>query len=351
MSLKSPVTKQHTTEHVNIGSFRLDSGIILPEVSLAYERVGPADAPAIVICHALTGNQFAKGSDEAPGWWHGLIGDGNVFDTQQFQTITFNVIGGCHGSTGPASRHPVSQHYYQTDFPVVTVRDMVRAQYEALKILGINEAKAVIGASLGGMQTLEWGLLYPTFMEQLFVIAATPSLSDYGIAFNHIGAKAIKTDPAWNDGRYNSNQDLSGFEIARMAGMVTYRSAPLFDQRFGRTLTNERHYQIQTYLDHQGEKIKERFDANSYLYLLEAMNHHDIGEGRGGIEKASQLFKAPVYTLSFQHDLLYPKEQMENFAQLVPEGDHFHVETDFGHDGFLVEFERWNWWVEQKLNQ
>ncbi|UOQ45214.1 homoserine O-acetyltransferase [Halobacillus salinarum] len=351
MSLTNPTHSKQSSAAISIGAFTFECGETLEDVVLAYERSGPADAPVLLICHALTGNQFAVGTKDEPGWWAGLIGDDCPLDTTDYQIITFNVLGGCHGSTGPASKRKVSGQTYRLEFPPVTIRDMVHAQYRALQVLGFTQVHAVLGGSLGGMQTLEWGLLYPDFMKQLYVLAATPSLSDYGIAFNHIGAKAIKDDPAWNNGNYASNQQLHGFALARMAGMVTYRSGPLFQKRFDRSRSEPLSYNIQSYLDYQGEKIKDRFDANSYLYLLEAMNHHDIGRGRGGWKKASSQFKAQLHTISFQHDLLYPRELMEGFINEVPGSKHFHVETDYGHDGFLVEFSQWGGWVGQQIRK
>ncbi|QHT48277.1 homoserine O-acetyltransferase [Bacillus sp. SB49] len=350
MSLKNPVSQETESPVLSIGPLELESGDRLTDVELAYERYGKADAPVILVCHALTGNQLAVGSKEEPGWWAGLIGDDCPIDTKHYQVITFNVLGGCHGSTGPASINPDTGKEYKQTFPPVTIRDMVNAQFEALRRLGIQQLEAVVGGSLGGMQAYEWGLLYPTFMKKLFILAATPYLSDYGIAFNHIGSKAICSDPAFNGGNYESNTALQGFEIARMTGMVTYRSGTLFQQRFDRSQAKEDRYDIQSYLDHQGAKIKERFDANSYLYLLEAMNNHDIGKKRGGWEAAATLYEAPIYTISFEHDLLYPESLIARFSALAPQAEHYHVTTDFGHDGFLVEFERWGQWIKEKLD-
>ncbi|MCA0971159.1 homoserine O-acetyltransferase [Halobacillus litoralis] len=350
MSLKNPVTCNRTSDSIEIGPFTFDSGEKLDQVELAYERVGPVKAPVVLVCHALTGNQQAVGPMTSPGWWSGLIGSDAPIDTDRFQVITFNVLGGCHGSTGPASINPETKEPYRLDFPSVTIRDMVNAQHQALQKLGIHHVHAVAGGSLGGMQVYEWGLLYPDFMEKLFILAATPYLSDYGIAFNHIGARAIQDDPHYNAGNYTSNESLRGFEIARMAGMVTYRSNKLFEQRFDRGQQTPTQYEIQSYLNYQGEKIKQRFDANSYLYLLSAMNHHDIGRGREHWQKAAAHYHVPVYTMSFEHDLLYPQEVMASFSQKVPQGEHCHISTDYGHDGFLVEFERWGDWIKERLD-
>lgn len=349
MSLKNPASSERAIRTISIGPFTFESGRQLSNVELAYERYGPEDGPVILVCHALTGNQHAVGSDKSPGWWAKLIGPNAPINTNYYQVITFNVLGGCHGSTGPASINPETGDLYRMDFPQVTVRDMVHSQYEALKNLGIDRVHAIAGGSLGGMQAYEWGLLYPTFMKKLFILAATPHLTDYGIAFNHIGARAIKDDPFFNNGNYSSNEQLQGFEIARMAGMVTYRSSKLFEKRFDRSQNNSK-YDIQSYLDYQGDKIKERFDANSYLYLLEAMNNHDIGQGREGWREAARHYKAAVYTISFEHDLLYPNDFIEQFSQFAPDGEHHHIQTDYGHDGFLVEFDHWGRWIQEKLN-
>ncbi|WP_079477824.1 homoserine O-acetyltransferase MetX [Halobacillus salinus] len=349
MSIQNPTASDRTSATIEIGPFTFESGEQLQQVELAYERVGPVDAPLILVCHALTGNQDAVGLPESPGWWSGLIGPGAPIDTEKYQVITFNVLGGCHGSTGPASLHPETQEPYRLSFPTVTIRDIVHAQYLALQKLDIKHIHSVVGGSLGGMQVCEWGLLYPKFMHALFILAATPYLSDYGIAFNHIGARAIQDDPFYKEGQYNSNEDLRGFELARMAGMVTYRSNKLFEKRFDRGLQPSSQYKIQSYLNYQGEKIKQRFDANSYLYLLNAMNHHDIGRNRGNWKKAAQQYQVPVYSMSFEHDLLYPEDLMQQFSTNVPQGEHRHVSTDYGHDGFLVEFDRWGEWIREKL--
>lgn len=350
MSIQNPTASDRTSATIPIGPFTFECGEQLPQVELAYEHIGRSDAPLILVCHALTGNQDAVGQSDAPGWWSGLIGPGAPIDTEQFQVITFNVLGGCHGSTGPASLCPETNEPYRLEFPTVTVRDMVHAQYQALQQLNTTHIHAVVGGSLGGMQVCEWGLLYPEFMDALFILAATPYLSDYGIAFNHIGARAIQDDPHYNEGHYSSNEELRGFEIARMAGMVTYRSNKLFEKRFDRGRQPSSQYKIQSYLNYQGEKIKQRFDANSYIYLLNAMNHHDIGRDRENWKVAATQYRVPVYTMSFQHDLLYPEDFMRQFSENIPQGEHCHVTTDYGHDGFLVEFDRWGEWIKKRLN-
>ncbi|WKA54202.1 homoserine O-acetyltransferase MetX [Planococcus shixiaomingii] len=325
---------------VSIGSFTLESNHTLHDVTLAYERCGERDAPAILVCHALTGDQYSVGTEEKPGWWAGLIGPGKAVDTNRFQVITFNILGGCNGSTGPQSIDPETGEPYRASFPLLTIRDMVQAEHAALQKLGINHLAAVIGGSLGGMKTLEWGHLYPDFVDTIFPLAVTPAYSDYGIAFNHIGIQAIEGDSNFNGGNYIDSTQLNGFRIARMAGMVTYRSSEMFNGRFGRD-HNGKQFDVESYLTYQGEKLAKRFDANSYVTLLKAMNTHDVREVKVETE---------ILSLSFTNDLLYPQELMVPWLKELPKASWELVETDFGHDGFLVEFEKWGGHIQGKLN-
>lgn len=324
---------------VSVGSLTLDSTKTINNVELAYERLGDKNAPVILVCHALTGDQHTVGTEQNPGWWAGLVGPGMPVDTTVFQVITFNVLGGCHGSTGPLSVNPLSGAPYKADFPTLTIRDMVRAEYLALKKLGIKKLAAVIGGSLGGMKTLEWGRTYPEFVGAIFPLAVTPYYSDYGVAFNHIGIVAIENDKDFNGGNYKDASLLKGFEVARMAGMVTYRSGKMFNQRFGRS-GNGSEFNVQSYLNYQGKKLAGRFDANSYLVLLKAMNTHDIEDA---------VLEVPVYSLSFTQDLLYPNELMVPWLEKQTNAAWKIIETDFGHDGFLIEFEKWGGFIEEKL--
>ncbi|MGH2316800.1 homoserine O-acetyltransferase MetX [Planococcus sp. SE5232] len=326
---------------VSIGSLTLDSTKTIDNVELAYERHGDEKAPAVLVCHALTGDQYAVGTDGDPGWWAGLIGPGKSVDTNVFQVIIFNVLGGCHGSTGPLSINPATGAPYRADFPTLTIRDMVRAEYHALKKLGINHLVGVVGGSLGGMKTLEWGKLYPDFVDAVFPLAVTQYYSDYGVAFNHIGILAIENDKEFDSGNYEDSSLLKGFEVARMAGMVTYRSGNMFNQRFGR-INDGDEFNVQSYLNYQGKKLADRFDANSYVLLLKAMNTHDIQEA---------ILEVPVYSLSFTHDLLYPSELMVPWLEKQKDATWEIIETDFGHDGFLVEFEKWGGFIEEKLKR
>ncbi|MFD1863609.1 homoserine O-acetyltransferase MetX [Planococcus chinensis] len=326
--------------YVSIGTLALESAEILEGVELAYERCGKEGAPVVLLCHALTGDQFSIGTPDNPGWWAGLAGPGKAVDTEKFQVITFNVLGGCNGSTGPLSVNPKTGEPYRADFPEITIRDMVRAEHAALQKLGIDRLAAVIGGSLGGMKALEWGRLYPRFVSAVFPLAVTPAYSDYGIAFNWIGIHAIVNDAEFKNGNYTDSSLIKGFETARMAGMVTYRSGGLFNDRFSRG-HNGSGFDVESYLSYQGRKLAGRFDANSYVTLLKAMNTHDVEE--------SQL-EVALHALSFTHDLLYPGPWMSDWVQKQPEASWALVETAFGHDGFLVEFEKWDGHIREKLN-
>ncbi|TLS38791.1 homoserine O-acetyltransferase MetX [Pseudalkalibacillus caeni] len=359
------IKEKSEVEHgkVLIGDLLLESGKSLSNVELAYERTGVENAPAILVCHALTGNQVTVGDKQENGWWSEFIGPGKYVDTNNYKVITFNVLGGCNGSTGPLSVNPETGKPYQAAFPFLTVRDMVKAQYLALRELGIEHLAGVIGGSLGGMQVLEWGVLYPDFMDVLFPLASTPAFSDYAIAYNAIARQAIISDPKWNNGNYSADfQPEAGLSIARMIGMISYRSDDLFNQRFSRKQQspvglahNETAFEIESYLHYQGKKLTKRFDANSYLYLLKAMDSHDIGRDRGGWEAALYAIRAPIVAIGYKGDLLYPPHQLrkmiDEYRRIGKEGDFYEVDTRFGHDGFLVEFEKWGFIVRNKLKQ
>ncbi|WP_456277779.1 homoserine O-acetyltransferase MetX [Bacillus sp. AK128] len=343
---------------IQLGAFTTELGITIPDVQIAYERVGPKTAPVIIVCHALTGNQYTVGTADQPGWWSGLIGEGKYVDTTKWQVFTMNVLGGCNGSTGPLSLNPEGKPY-RASFPFVSVRDIVRSQYIALNSLGINRVHAIIGGSLGGMQVLEWGVLYPEFAQLLFPLATSPYLSDFGMAYNSIARYAITNDPNWNDGEYDENPEV-GLSIARMIGMISYRSPELFNSRFSREAREgfgehhqEKSYQVDSYLTYQGEKFLKRFDANSYLYLLKVMDHHDIGRERGDWKMAIKAIHSKIISISYKGDLIYPSEFLQGVVaehqEVHSSSKHYEVSTVFGHDGFLVEFEKWGHLVEEGL--
>ncbi|MBB5172846.1 homoserine O-acetyltransferase MetX [Texcoconibacillus texcoconensis] len=346
---------------VTIGSLKLENGSILKNVQLAYERSGPIDAPIILCCHALTGNQHAMGTEEEPGWWRGVIGPGKYVDTTRYQYICFNVLGGCDGSTGPTTTMPNSEKRYGSQFPFITVRDIVHAQYLALQKWNVIKLHAVIGGSLGGMQVLEWGCLYPDFVNVLCPIAVTPALSDYAIAYNLVARQAIQSDPNFNEGNYDlSANPRKGMEIARMIGMITYRSSNLFNERFHREEKegwglshNDTTYQVESYLKYQGEKFVDRFDANSYLYLLKAMDLHDISRERA--RPGLYQFQGEIHAFGFEGDLLYPPEEIRQMTEHLTEkgvrATYHGVSSKFGHDGFLVQFDDFGPILQKQLEE
>lgn len=332
---------------VDIGSLTLESGAILDQVHLAYEWSKKENAPTVLVCHALTGNHRAIGDEAQAGWWSGLIGAGKSIDTNSFSVISFNVLGGCDGSTGPLSINPTTNHPYRNTFPEISIRDMVQAERQALSVLGIERLHTIIGGSLGGMRVLEWGIMYPNDMDILIPIAITPALSAYGIAFNCIGLHAIENDEEFANGNYTNGAEVKGFETARMAGMVTYRSDQLFNGRFARNESVNGEYEVESYLHHVGKKITAHFDPNSYCTLLRALNTHDIGRARGGIQEGAKQIKARTIMLGFTHDLIYPPETIRTFSHLIPNSSFCLINTTYGHDGFLTEYDKWGPFIRQ----
>lgn len=340
--------------------FALEGGGSLDEVRVAYETWGELDrsaSNAVLVCHALTGDSHAAG-DSGPshptgGWWSDLIGPGRALDTDRYHVVCSNVLGGCQGTTGPADLDPSAGRRYGPRFPTVTVRDMVRVQARLADRLGIGRWLAVVGGSMGGMQVLEWAVMYPGRVRSILPLASAAAASPLQIAWSAIGRLAVVNDPGWNGGDYYDRPagPAMGLAIARQLAQVTYRSGEVFDQRFGRDLfdpVNELapwgRFQIESYLDHHGRKLVRRFDANTYLVLNRAMDLHDLGRGRGGAEAALARIGVPVLTASITSDRLYPPAQQEQIRRGVNAagGDCRLVMIDSpqGHDGFLLETER-----------
>lgn len=338
---------------VKLGEVPLESGEVLQEVEVAYQAYGTYDPDrgnAILVCHALTGDVFAATDEERQGWWDGLIGPGKPIDTNKYFVICSNVLGGCYGTTGPASINPRTNKPYGSSFPVVTVRDMVRTQRRLLAALGVDHLYAVIGGSMGGMQVYEWLVEYPDLLEIAIPIATCARMSAVGIAYNDVGRQAICSDPEWKDGDYYPGEGpRQGLSIARMVGMLTYRTTELFEERFGRNMRDQVDnqltgsvFQIESYLRYQGEKLVNRFDANSYLHLMKAMDTHDIGNGRGGIAQAISRIKARVLAIGIQNDLIYPVDHQREMVELMQQHginvEYHTIASKYGHDAFLVDF-------------
>lgn len=340
---------------VRVDRFSLECGEELTAVEVTVEIAGawkPGKDNVILICHALTGDAHAVGEEEDPGWWDGLAGAGKPLDTDRFAVITMNVLGGCNGTTGPASICPESGRPYGSSFPLVTIRDMVRLQRQVLVKMKVERLQAIVGGSMGGMMVLEWGILYPEMSPRLIPIATAPSLNAMAIAYNDIARQAIQSDPDFVGGDYYPGPGpIRGLAVARMMGMVTYRTPRLFEHRFGRNLqrnqpllAKENLFQVESYLRHQGQKLVERFDANSYLTLLKAMDTHDIGRGREGARRALARVEAAVLVVGIEDDQLFPAYQQRQLHRwLVAEGKEsrlFTFPSDFGHDAFLVQFDK-----------
>lgn len=348
----------------------LDGGRSLSEAVLCYESFGslsPARDNAILVCHALTGDSHVAGrydpADRRPGWWDQAVGPGKALDTDRFFVICSNVLGGCQGSTGPASTRPESGRPYGLDFPVITARDMVRAQARLLDHLGIDRLVTVVGGSLGGMQTLEWGVTFPDRTKGIIPIGGAGRFHPQGIAFNEVQRQAILNDQGFMGGQYYGTPGpAKGLAAARMLGMITYRSDESMWTQFGRDLRAPSDlqqgfgvtFQVESYLKYQGEALVNRFDANSYLYLSRAMDLQDLGRGFESYAAAHGAIRARVLSIGIRSDLLFPtylqKETVELVRAAGGEAEYFEMDSQWGHDAFLVDFHLIEGRVRQFVN-
>jgi homoserine O-acetyltransferase/O-succinyltransferase len=345
--------------HHPIGPFEPELGGSLPEVTLAYETWGELNETAdnaVLLVHALTGDAHAAGgSDETHkrgGWWDPMIGPGRAIDTGRYFVICSNVLGGCSGSTGPASVEPGSGRPYGMRFPVVTIRDMVRVQKRLLDSLGVRKLALVAGGSIGGQQALEWAVEFPDFVEKAMPVAATGVLGPQGIGMSEIGRRAIMADPNWQDGDYygTGRSPDDGLAIARMAGMMTYQSAPGQWERFGRRSAGRPalypefggRFEIESYLQYQGRELTGRFDANSYLYLSRAMDLYDVAAGYDSEEQAYSRIQAEVLFVGITSDWLFPPNEVMATVQKArtagANAGYAEIDTLSGHDAFLKDW-------------
>ncbi|MFA5043795.1 MAG: homoserine O-acetyltransferase [Kiritimatiellia bacterium] len=341
----------------------LESGASLPELQVAYESYGklaPAGDNVVYICHALTGDAHVAGyhspQDKKSGWWDAMVGPGKGIDTNRFHVICANILGGCMGTTGPSSLNPRTGRPYGSSFPAITAGDMVQVQYLLLQHLGIKRLAAVIGGSFGGMQVLEWIRRYPLVVDKGVCIASAMSLSAQALAFDIVGRNAIQADPAWADGDYYGKAQTpdQGLAQARMIGHITYLSSENMKLKFGREKKAIHEplprfatpFQVESYLDYQGSKFVDRFDANSYLHITEAMDIFDLAENCADPAEAFHAVdpRAHVLVVALSSDWLFPPEQSLAVAQaLVRAGKHVSyclLPSPYGHDAFLVEVER-----------
>ena len=335
----------------------LDGGQSLDGVRIAYETCGTLKADksnAILICHALTGDQYVASPHPItgkPGWWERMVGPGKPIDTGRFYVICANVLGSCMGATGPASLAADGQPYGMR-FPVITIRDMVRAQVALLEALGIEKLYAVVGGSMGGMQGLSLAANWPGIASRVLAIGATATMPAQNIAFQEVGRQAVMADPDWQGGNYygTGKTPAAGLGVARMAAHITYLSEASLTEKFGRRLQNretktfgfDADFQIESYLRHQGLTFTERFDANSYLYITRAMSYFDLAEEHGGrLADAFAQTKARFCVVSFDSDWLYPTELSRGLAHALNAAgapvSFVELSAPFGHDSFLLD--------------
>jgi homoserine O-acetyltransferase len=373
------------TQYLDLpGPVRLDCGRELHPVRVAYETYGtlsPRRDNVVLVCHALSGDAHAAGIAKTPpaestrdgfgatdrdgtaakglGWWDGMIGPGKAFDTDRFYVVATNLLGGCRGTTGPSSADPATGRPYGADFPVITVADMVRTERAFLRELGIERLAAVAGGSLGGMQALEWAILFPDEVDAIVAIASTHALHPQGVAWNAIARDAIMRDPAWQGGHYYGTGTApdAGMSVARMVGHVTYLSAQALDDKFGRrlqpspgeappadvryTITGAE-FQVESYLRHQAESFVKRFDANTYLYTSRALTYFDLARQHGGsLASALKGVSARTLLIAFSSDWLYPPAASGEIADalraLGKPVELQVIDAPYGHDCFLLE--------------
>lgn len=336
----------------------LDSGAVLTSVDVAYQTYGALNADrsnAVLICHALTGDQHVASAHPAsgkPGWWTKMVGPGRPLDPARWFIVCSNVIGGCMGSTGPSSIDPKIGRPYGLSFPVITIADMVRAQAMLVEALGIERLFAVVGGSMGGMQVLEWAHAYPERMTAAVCLASAARHSAQNIAFHEVGRQAIMADPDWRGGAYAEAgvRPEKGLAVARMAAHITYLSEPALQRKFGRELQRDglswgfdADFQVESYLRHQGAAFVDRFDANAYLYITRAMDYFDLGAPHGG--QLAPAFAAArdvrFCVMSFTSDWLYPTTESRHVVRALnavgARTSFVEVESDKGHDAFLLD--------------
>jgi homoserine O-acetyltransferase len=335
--------------------FDFEGGDALDEVTVAYEtwgRLNDDASNAVLVLHALTGDSHAAGpvkpGHRTPGWWEGIIGPGRALDTDELFVVCPNVLGGAQGTTGPSSLDAQGQHL-GSRFPVITIRDQVDVEVAFSEYLGIDEWCAVVGGSMGGMRALEWAVGHQSKVRHCVVIAVGAAATADQIALCSLQIRAIRVDPNFCGGDYyaSGRVPFEGLAIARGLGQFSYRTGGEFESRFGRTpqgdgdVLRTGRYAIESYLGYHGHKLAARFDPNSYIVLSEAMNHHDVGRGRGGVAEALGGVSIPVTVAGVASDRLYPLAQQEQLVELLPNAEPLTViSSDAGHDGFLLEVEQ-----------
>ena len=354
--------------YADLGPVELELGEVLPAVRMAYQTwgtprlAGGRVTNAVLVLHALTGDAHVAGpigpDQPTPGWWDGLIGPGRALDPARWFVLAPNVLGGCRGTTGPASPAPDGRPW-GSRFPRITIRDQVRAEALLADHLGIDRFAAVIGGSMGGMRVLEWLIGFPGRVGAGLVLAACAAATADQIGTQTAQILAIRSDPAWQDGDYHDSGPgpVTGLGLARRIAHLTYRTETEMDARFGRLPQGAEdplrggRYQVQSYLDHHADKLSARFDAGCYVVLTEAMNSHDVGRGRGGVRAALARITAPVIVGGVDSDRLYPLRLQQDLAAAIPTCDGLRViRSPYGHDAFLIESEQVDGLIRETLD-
>jgi len=318
-------------------NFELESGEVLPEAVVRYKTFGQLNSSKnnlLVVCHALTGNSSLE------QWWGSMLGPGKSFDTDKYLVVCANVLGSCYGSTGPRSIDPRTGRPYGMSFPDVTIRDSVRLHMQMCKEgIGAANAAAVVGGSLGGMQALEWAIMGGSFVRKTVAIGCGAAHTAWQIGISEAQRQAIYMDAKWNGGNVDmADPPKKGLSVARQMAMLSYRTAKGYQAKFGRERCKETgKWQTRKYLEHQGTKFLDRFDAVTYIKLTEQMDRHDIGRGRGGVKQALDSIAGEVMIMGIDSDLLYPIHEQQELAALMPRAAFRVIKSDDGHDGFLLE--------------
>ncbi len=356
------VEKQFFTFAAPPDRLKLEGGASIGPLTIAYETCGTLNkdkSNVILVLHALSGDSHIAGyydpEDTKPGWWDIMVGPGKGIDTDKYFVICSNIIGSCAGSTGPSSTNPETTKAYGTDFPLITIGDIVETQKVLMDHLGINSLLSMIGGSVGGMQVLEWCVRYPDMVKSAIPLATTTRHSALAIAFNEVARQAIMADPNWNSGHYYSGKKPDmGLSIARMIGHITYLSDESMRLKFGRKLQNRSalsfefgaEFQVESYLQHQGNKFIERFDANSFLYITKAADYFDLARqyGSGSLVKAFSKCKSKFLVVSYTSDWLYPTYQSKEMVKAMKKNNldvsFCEINAQWGHDAFLLPSDR-----------
>ena len=314
--------------------FKLENGQSLPEITIAYNTYGQLNVDksnVVWVCHALTANS------DAADWWNGLVGEGHIIDPEKYFIVCANILGSCYGTTGPLSTNPLTHQPYYADFPIVTIRDMVKAHILLREYLGIDKIFLAMGGSMGGYQAMEWAVIEPNVIQHLFLLVTSATESAWGIATHTAQRLAIEADGTWKDASVDAGK--KGLKAARAIGMLTYRNYGIMVQQQTDTDTEKLdNYKASSYINYQGDKLVQRFSAYSYWYLTKSMDSHHIARGRGGkIEPVLKSIRQKTLLIGISSDILCPLIEQQFLASHLPNTTLIEIDSSYGHDGFMVE--------------